>query len=223
MAHHPRRNLWTQHKPVFQVSQILGPSLLLRTSPTLIFIWDQSCVRIWVGTLWIGFGAPIISAFGLLYALFCCCSSLETHWQPWQPAWMPISTSVYAPTHSWVVQAVTQPLAVRQALCKHCAGDIILFKSHNSPQRVLSAIFRRGIWDSVLAIVFHDVEILDSVVFLQRGLIDSAAGSNLLKSQAAFGKWQLKSKFNSFFFPLAGWFHTCVVQGSARDLRRVDT
>lgn len=87
----------------------------------------------------------------------------------------------------------------------------------------MSAIFRRGIWDSVLAIVFHDVEILDSVVFLQRGLIDSAAGSNLLKSQAAFGKWQLKSKFNSFFFPLAGWFHTCVVQGSARDLRRVDT
>lgn len=88
----------------------------------------------------------------------------------------------------------------------------------------MSAIFSRGIWDSVLAIMFHDVEILDSVVFLQRGLIDSVAGSNLLKSQAAFGKWQLKSKFNSFFFfPLAGWFHTCVVQGSARDLRRVDT
>ena len=64
----------------------------------------------------------------------------------------------------------------------------------------MSAIFSRGILDSVLAIGFYDVEILDSVVFLQRGLIDSVAGSNVLKSQAAFGKWQLRSKFNSFFF-----------------------
>lgn len=72
--------------------------------------------------------------------------------------------------------------------------------------------------------MLYDVEILDSVVFLQRGLIDSVAGSNLLKNQAAFGRWQLKSKFNSFFFffPLAGCFHTYVVQESARDLKRVD-
>lgn len=42
------------------------------------------------------------------------------------------------PTHYRVVQAVTQPLAVCQALCKHCAGDIFLFTSHNSPQEVIT-------------------------------------------------------------------------------------
>ena len=49
-------------------------------------------------------------------------------WSP--PLFMP-------PTHSWVVQAVTHPRAVCQAPCKHCAEDIILFKSHNSPQEVI--------------------------------------------------------------------------------------
>ena len=116
---------------------------------------------------------------------FCCCSPLETHWPPWQPPWILVSTSVYA-SHPLLggtgcdSSTSCMPGTLQTLSWRH---HLVYVSQQSSRGNYCQLYLVEKFWKEFYPLCCYGVEILDSVIFLQRGLIYSVVAVACLRFQ----------------------------------------